>query len=431
MKKIILIFIGTLLLFSSCSKDYLDVNSDPSKVTSTDPKLLLTSAIVSSSYNRGGENSLYPSLFSNYVFGIDRQPATYSNYIVSAGDFDNIWKYGFYSNLLKNDYDLIQQSIAKNKPHYQATGNILMALGMIEATDLWGDIPYSEAFKGLELINPKFDDQQSVYNSADQLLDQAIALLSGPNNGSALDAGADLLYGGSVAKWKKLAYGLKARNYLHLTKKLGNSYYQKAIDAAMLSMTSAADNASLSFGTSNNNSNPWYQYNINRGDVVVHDDFVAMLDATTDPRKDFFVDADGYVGSFYASTTSPVDILTYEEVKFILAEAKQALGQSPTADFSAAVTANVARVTGAAADPAFVTSVTADESKSNIMQQKYIALFTSPEGWNDWRRTGLPALNPNTGTQIPRSLFYSAAEQQANANCPANSTVFRRVWWDN
>ncbi|MCB0683080.1 MAG: SusD/RagB family nutrient-binding outer membrane lipoprotein, partial [Saprospiraceae bacterium] len=38
----------------------------------------------------------------------------------------------------------------------------------------------------------------------------------------------------------------------------------------------------------------------------------------------------------------------------------------------------------------------------HIMTQKYIAMFMDPEVFSDWRRTGIPELDPNTGANVPR-----------------------------
>jgi hypothetical protein len=66
------------------------------------------------------------------------------------------------------------------------------------------------------------------------------------------------------------------------------------------------------------------------------------------------------------------------------------------------------------------------------MTQKYIAMFLDPEAFADWRRTGIPSLTPNTGSQIPRRLPYPETEVLYNQNCPKPSVIniFTRVWWD-
>ena len=68
-----------------------------------------------------------------------------------------------------------------------------------------------------------------------------------------------------------------------------------------------------------------------------------------------------------------------------------------------------------------------------IMTEKYIGMFTQAEGFNDWRRTGIPALTPTSGAQIPRRYHYSSGEYLFNENAPDETavTLFApRVGWD-
>jgi hypothetical protein len=68
------------------------------------------------------------------------------------------------------------------------------------------------------------------------------------------------------------------------------------------------------------------------------------------------------------------------------------------------------------------------------MTQKYLALYTSPEAYNDWRRTGLPNWPLSVGqTQMPRRWPLAQDERvynNANAQPYLNKTVFDRVFWD-
>jgi hypothetical protein len=72
-------------------------------------------------------------------------------------------------------------------------------------------------------------------------------------------------------------------------------------------------------------------------------------------------------------------------------------------------------------------------SLNDIITQKWIALYTSPEVFNDWRRTNLPDLSPITGNEIPRKLPYPQSEIDSNPDnvpSPGDVTIFSRVWWD-
>jgi hypothetical protein len=67
------------------------------------------------------------------------------------------------------------------------------------------------------------------------------------------------------------------------------------------------------------------------------------------------------------------------------------------------------------------------------MTQKYVDLFTQPEVWADWRRTGLPALTPNPDaqlTEIPRRLITPVDERIYNTNAIIVSDMLQKVWWD-
>jgi hypothetical protein len=66
------------------------------------------------------------------------------------------------------------------------------------------------------------------------------------------------------------------------------------------------------------------------------------------------------------------------------------------------------------------------------MNQKYIALFTQLEVYNDWRRTGFPTLTKATGavTEIPRRMPNVLTERLYNSNATLVSDMSVPVWWD-
>jgi len=67
------------------------------------------------------------------------------------------------------------------------------------------------------------------------------------------------------------------------------------------------------------------------------------------------------------------------------------------------------------------------------MTQKYIAMFTQPEVWSDWRRTNLPALTPNpdaTIGEIPRRFPTCIDERLYNSNAEVVGDITLPVWWD-
>ena len=129
-------------------------------------------------------------------------------------------------------------------------GKVVKAFSFMIMTDLWGDIPYSEAAvlypnaADAELIlNPSFDSRASIYTEVFTLLNEANILLSGPNGGLAVGSD-DVIYGGNTAKWLKAIKAIEARGHLHQ----GND--SQALAAAKASFASPDDNMSYTFPAS-------------------------------------------------------------------------------------------------------------------------------------------------------------------------------------
>ena len=71
--------------------------------------------------------------------------------------------------------------------------------------------------------------------------------------------------------------------------------------------------------------------------------------------------------------------------------------------------------------------------KKKIMTHKYIALYTQPEVWADWRRTDIPKLTPNTGASVafvPRRYPTALTERLYNTKAVVVSKLDEKVWWD-
>jgi hypothetical protein len=148
---------------------------------------------------------------------------------------------------------------------------ILRVLQISIITDLYGDVPYSDAGLGYLKLNysPKYDAQKDIYADMLKELTEAGAALSA----SAVNPGAaDLVYGGDVAKWKKFANSLMLRLAMHMQKvdaAGAQSWAKKAIDGGV--MTNNAETFSIKYandgGTATINSN---SYNLGEADGAGH-----------------------------------------------------------------------------------------------------------------------------------------------------------------
>ena len=66
---------------------------------------------------------------------------------------------------------------------------------------------------------------------------------------------------------------------------------------------------------------------------------------------------------------------------------------------------------------------------TEVMTQKWFALYANPESFTDWRRTNIPSLTPNNGVAIPTRWLYPQSETELNPNTP-NALLTDKVDWD-
>lgn len=429
-----------VVMLSSCTKKFFydGINDDPTQLKDPTPSLMLAPIILASGYEYGGDESRFPSIFMQQVTGAANQSYSAAIYNISPDDVDNMWSFGFYSGLMNNNYDLIVKANELNQKYYHAVGQILMADFLQRATDLWGDIPYTEAFKGNESKNAAFDTQESVYAQIFDLLNSSIGEIEAGDAGASVPGVDDYIYSGDMDKWKMLAHALKARSFLHLVK-VNPAYYDSVINEIPNAFAGNEDNAIVPFsGSSVNSSNPTFQFNDQRGDITYDGYLQTLLTDAGDPRFDVYYDADDNeaLGSFYGKENSPVPLMTFYELKFIEAEAQFQKGNKEAAAlaYNDAVKANLNYTVQNDTYATSIEKTAGDITLKDIMTQKYIALFLRVEAWTDWRRTGIPDLTATsgnvTGGVIPRALLYPSKEIRYNSNTPTGRTLTTKLWWD-
>ncbi len=120
---------------------------------------------------------------------------------------------------------------------------------------MFGDIPYSEAGKLLEgNLNPKFDDDATIYPDLITLIDQGIADLNNPANNPLNPGADDVIYGGKTANWVKMANTLKLKMYTQMRKVKNVSAEVTALLANPATLINAtAENFQLPYSADNKN----------------------------------------------------------------------------------------------------------------------------------------------------------------------------------
>jgi hypothetical protein len=355
-----------------------------------------------------------------------------------------------------NLHIIIRKSAELNSPHYAGVAKTLMAYALMNMTDVWNDIPYSEAFMGQDNLKPKFDTQEEIYTSINTLLTEAITDLASTTNDIPLDG--DMIYDGDLDMWTQAAYSLMARAALHLEQKVGYAAILPTVTSALANgFQSNADDLEFTFGTSALGSNPYYQFIEQRDDHAVSTTTIAALNANSDPRLPMFVEKDGNgnytgctpglpesaasrVGPYFASRTSPVAFMSYVELKFIEAEVLHETGDKPgaAAAYNAAVIASLAKygVSDAAWEATNANEDNTTITLNKILAAKSIALFLQFENYNDFRRhdnpLGLaPASNNTTNGVFPQRYPYATSEKIYNGDNVPSVAFSDHVWWDN
>jgi hypothetical protein len=427
------------------------MNVDPNNPTEVAMAQLIAPIEVNLAYIVGGELTRFSSAWMQQIAGLQSQSSEVDLYILGESDVTNAWSFNLYAPGMINAKILMEKATASNSPYYGAVGKILMAYHLGVTTDLWGDIPYSDALKGdKNEFKPKYDTQEKIYTTIFELLNGAIADLQSAKSVYAPGA-EDVIYQGDLSKWKKTAYALMARYSLHLAKRKGNAAYTDALAALANAYQSNDDDFKLIFGSAYNNANPIYKAEQERpGYMCANSTYVAKLKEKSDPRLLVYFDGSvgsaagennanaSKVGTAYASDISPVYLISYVETKFIEAEASLKTNDKVRAAnaYNDALKASLQRE-GVFGDGAwFNTQKESPETITfeKIMNQKYMSSFLQVECWNDWRRTAYPALTKANGaviSEIPRRLPYPDDERLYNGdNMPTGLTLTSRVWWD-
>jgi hypothetical protein len=459
--RILSVFLGLAVLTfatSGCKKYFEDYVATPNNPTEVTPALLLASVEVSTFASYGGQLARQSGVMIQHVAGTSTgsQTIEIANYNITELTNINEWS-GIYEGALM-DANIIINEYGGENPYYAGISRILIALNVGLASDLWGDVPLSDASGGQTgNLNPLYDAQESVFQQIQTLCDQAIVDLSRPEGDNTLVPGTDdFIHGGDVDAWIKTANVVKARYYNRLSKRDASGSATNALNALSAgAYTSSADDANLIYGEGNA-LNQWYAFEQSRGGYIrVSATFVDSLTNTSDPRLPVFcaedqqggysgtpyddvdMDTSSYVGAYYASATSPIPLVSYVEQKFIEAEAEFRAGNpGPAATaYNDAVKASILQVTGAA-DPNYEGIYASEDGGSisleKIMYQKWVALFIQCEAYADWRRTKLPVLtpNPNGNTNvIPERFIYSQEERLYNQNFPGALSLTDPVWF--
>ena len=473
MKKYFQNIIYTFAIFSaavlqSCDKGFEELNTNPD----ASPKIVPEYMFAKAQYDAAGDLLMGTIGAMQYTTSFNEVGGFGSKYIFLQGSAP----YAVFNNAYTkeiNEIDEVIRAVSVDAADINklAAARIWRVYSFHRITDLYGDVPYSQAALGYieNIFKPQYDAQSDIYKDMLKELDEAVVSFDAAKT---TFAASDLVYGGNVNQWKKFAYSIMLRLGMRLTKvdvALAETWVKKAIAGGVIKQD--ADIAMIKYinGGQDINKNP-IALSLLASDYINHDGvsnqeggkyqkaFIDYLKTNKDPRL-------GIISVVYvngkADTTAalqkgmpsnllskPSDFVTYSEpnqntlllknapmILFSSAEGNLLLAEAAVRGWYTSETAATLFANGASAglrqwalygDAGKITSGqistylanhvyndggSMNEQLEQIHTQFWIALFpNAQEVFANWRRTGFPVLVPNV---VP--------------NNATNGQIFRRM----
>ncbi|MBS2210898.1 SusD/RagB family nutrient-binding outer membrane lipoprotein [Carboxylicivirga mesophila] len=353
------LLIGALLVsIGSCTDELTEINENPNEpaLEQAAPDMLLTNAIEQLS-DRVHNIFLGHEMGSCWVQHMAKvQYTDEDRYIPRVSVINAAWSSLYATS--GQDVALIKQvAELRENDNYKGVALVLEAYITSLLTDLYGDVPYTQAWQGSAseaIVSPVYDSQASIYTALIANLETANSLLDA--SGSSIKG--DILYDNDIDSWKKFANSLRLRLLLRMSARdegFVTTEMTKMLNAPETYpiFTGFVDDAQLNYLGSAPNNHPINENRKTRDDHRVSASLIDLL-YTDAPSADYRVaiyaelaeassdfvglpngmkssDAANYLGNglkqtselgeLYTEATAPGVLMTYSELQFILAEA--------------------------------------------------------------------------------------------------------------
>lgn len=450
-KRIKYFFTATLILVAAtrCTDDFESINTNPNAPVDAPGELLMADIqrnAMNIIYNIqiGGEMGATWVQHWSWVQYNDAE-----RYSPRQTSIEGLWDV-MYEDVLADAKSMENLALEDENQALQGAAKVLQAWGFQVLTDMYGDIPFTDALKAGEgNFTPAYDPQETVYSGILALLEDANTLLA--TGEGTIDEDFDLVYGGDIESWQKFANSLKFRVLMRISNKTNVSADLQALMGRPM-FTSNSDEAKMTFLSTQPNANPIYETIVfgNRFETKVSDVMINTLQSLSDPRLSVYAKTNsagiyrgkpvGYedvpnpatwdynnvsgIGDFYLKPELPGYFMSFSELEFLKAEAahRSLITGDAATFYSNGITANmnfngITNVAGYLAANAYTTG----NGLQQIGTQKWIALYGQGlEAWTEWRRTKIPSLQPAaepipSTNEIPSRFPYPATEQTTNS----------------
>ncbi len=475
-----LIFTLACVCLTGCTSDFENINENPNAPQEVSPEFLLTNVIAAES----NENTYNQGLRLN----------NYLAQFIADVEFERIDRYELggnsgYWNLiygLLTDLETMKDLPGYNDA-YDGVAEILRSYLFSQLTDMWGDVPYTEAVQFEELnFTPVYDTQEEIYTAAETGILARLEAASAKLQNTTASIRGDIMFGNDLNKWVRFSNSLQVRFRMRISNRFTNfSKLQELADSNML-MQSNADNAVVPYLSAAPNQFPLFRAStgIYQG-IKMSKTFEDILKGWEDPRIGVFFNPTpesvlagnpefkGLPNGLSTQTISERNInlndlsvmsdrfrfspdavdaqlMLYSEVQFALAEAVERgyiTGDASTY-YQNGIQAHFEYYETEVPSDYFTRDAIAlngneEENLTKILTQKWVSLFMiGHEAWFNIRRTGIPALTPGPDNfnddMYPSRYLYPESEQAANKeNYDAaverigGDNINIKTWWDN
>lgn len=469
------------LFVSACEDGFDEINTDPNSPVSVPASTLVTNGIFNVTYTYWDRdlNSEFGALMVQHM--AQNEYTEEQRYSFAQSDFNFRWGNLFSGqNVAAPRGGLFDLAAARTiveesetlsdaqRANQLAVIDIYMAFGFQFITDLWGDIPYSQAFQAGEYAFPAYDAQADVYAGLIASVTSAVNSIDPSAPGF---TSGDILFEGDMASWEAFGNAMLIR----LGMRVGNA----SAVAAGFSGTLPTSDVMLVFGANQDVANPFYQDKeiSKRDDFRISAELVTAMEDQNDPRLAMYAMpapgtadengengqiigmpyglADGPAFTLKNSTsdihtniedvaTAPAYLFTMAELEFFRAEAlvrNYISTGSDAAAFASAIDHSLRQwgVPTAGFGASIPYGTTEAEKLEAIGTQKWIALYTNGvEAFAEWRRLDFPVLEPSANmapgvTGIPVRMLYPTTEDGTNGDNLAavgEVSLSTRVGWD-
>lgn len=301
MKTLIKLTIGIFLVlfFMGCTKNFDKINTNPNNPAQVTTASLFTAAqkgLCDDIYDEwwGGRQSM---LYAQYW--CQRNYPSEDRFAIRQNVNNQYWRLIYHDvmnlqQVIDLNTDPATRAIAStsgNNDNQIACATILKIWAMQMMADTYGDIPYTEAFKGAAIPTPKYDGLSSIYAKFQSELTAAIALINydpgNPNNGFYT---GDVIFGsadyGDMGKWKKFGNSLRLRIAMRMSATDGYAAANALVAEVGVDgfMTSNDDNAAFPYLGATPNNSPLYDafWTTARNDFTTCKTLVNLLKGVND-----------------------------------------------------------------------------------------------------------------------------------------------------